>query len=70
MSKTHTHKCDAPGCDRIIPRGKLMCGEHWFALPAPLRRAINENWRERRMGAWSECVLEARGWLAQSRAEK
>ena len=41
--------CDAPGCDAIIPRGRLMCRDHWYAVPRPLRLEISKSWKERRI---------------------
>jgi hypothetical protein len=44
-----------------------MCREHWYALPAPLRSAINETWRNRKrngLAAWSANVLAAKSYLA------
>lgn len=56
--------CGTPSCDEQIPRGRLMCRPHWFALPRPLREAINSAWRERRIRDWSVNCLEARRFLA------
>lgn len=60
--------CSAGGCCSSIPRGRLMCRPHWFALPKPLRDAINENWKARRIREWSANCLEARAYLAGARA--
>lgn len=61
--------CDAPGCDVVIPRGRLMCRSHWFQVPRQLREAINETWRSKAIRAWSANCLEARSFLArQARA--
>ena len=56
--------CSATGCSVEIQRGKLMCREHWFALPRPLRAAITSAWKERRLRDWSANCLEARAFLA------
>ena len=37
--------CPAAGCGISIRRGVFMCREHWFQVPAPLRRQINDTWR-------------------------
>lgn len=58
--------CDAPGCSVAITRGKLMCRDHWFALPRPLREAIGSAWREGRIRDWSANCLEARSFLANN----
>lgn len=57
--------CDAPGCKVEIPRGRLMCRPHWFAVPRPLRLAISAAWKERRIRDWSANCLEARSFLAR-----
>ena len=57
--------CDAPGCDVAIPKGRLMCRDHWYATPRPLRQAISESWRAGRIREWSGHCLEARGFHAQ-----
>lgn len=56
--------CDAPGCSIEVPRGKLMCRAHWFALPRILRTEISSAWREGRIRDWSANCLSARGYLA------
>jgi hypothetical protein len=56
--------CDAPGCSVEIQRGKLMCRAHWFGTPAPLRRAISDAWKERRIRDWSANCLNARNYHA------
>ncbi|RDE04666.1 hypothetical protein [Sphingomonas aracearum] len=61
-----TRTCDAPGCTVEVTRGILMCRPHWFALPRPLRQAINAAWKERRIHEWSANCLEARSFLARS----
>lgn len=58
MSDCANHRCK----DKARP-GQLACRACWFALPAPLRAAINSTWANRKqngMGAWSENVLQAR----------
>lgn len=40
-----THKCAAAGCGLVIDRGLLMCRDHWFMVPAPIRRAVWRGWR-------------------------
>lgn len=55
--------CSAPGCDVAIPRGRLMCRDHWYALPRPLRLEITASWKARRLRDWSANCLEARRFL-------
>lgn len=62
-----SHECPAPRCREQVTRSRLMCREHWYALPAPLRSAINETWRNRKrngLAAWSANVLAAKSYLA------
>lgn len=42
-----------------MKRGQLMCRAHWFALPKPLRQAINATWRGRQFQAYLANVREA-----------
>jgi hypothetical protein len=59
-------RCGAPGCISEIPRSRLMSRPHWFAVPYPLRQAINAAWKEGRIRDWSANCLEARSYLARS----
>ena len=42
-----THTCPGKGCQIQVPRHQLACRSCWFKVPAPLRRAINETYRNR-----------------------
>lgn len=58
-----THTCPHPTCNLDVPNAQLACRTHWFALPPPLRNAINKTWRDRGKDgsrAWSANVMEAR----------
>jgi hypothetical protein len=55
--------CHAPGCVVDVPHGRLMCREHWYALPRPLRTAINQTWRARQMSAYVVNVQQAQELL-------
>lgn len=46
-------------CGCLVKRGQLMCRAHWFALPQPLRRAINATWRGRQWKSYLKNVREA-----------
>ena len=37
--------CPIRLCDETIPRGRLMCIEHWYMVPRKIRRAVNAAWR-------------------------
>lgn len=41
------HECHWPNCLRQVPPAMWGCREHWFKLPADLRRDI---WRTYRIG--------------------
>ncbi len=56
--------CDAPGCGLTIPRGRLMCRDHWYKVPRPLRLEISAAWKEGRIRDWSANCLEARRFLS------
>lgn len=40
-----SHHCHEPGCRNRIPRRRVMCRRHWFALPWAVRRAIIDSYR-------------------------
>jgi hypothetical protein len=42
------HRCPSPGCNIHVPMRRLACSDHWFALPAELRDAINSTPRRDR----------------------
>jgi hypothetical protein len=37
---------NCPTCGVRIPKGKLLCLDHWFSVSAATRRAVNATWRE------------------------
>ncbi|WP_341893863.1 hypothetical protein [Ferrovibrio terrae] len=57
MSKHHS--CAIPGCNHMIPASRLMCRDHWFEVPGPLRHAINSTWKNGEIGAYRRNVEEA-----------
>jgi hypothetical protein len=40
-----TRPCSRPACAARIPRSQYACRNDWFALPKPIRDAINTAWR-------------------------
>ncbi len=44
MSGTSAHDCPATDCTRRVGRGMLMCRQHWFMAPKPLRDAVWHAW--------------------------
>jgi len=58
---TYTHECPADGCEIQVEREHLMCREHWFLVPKPLRDQIWRAWREWENGRGSSAeYIEAR----------
>jgi len=45
------HKCPMPGCNVQVAYTQLACKPHWYWLPLPLRRAITETYRGRKVEA-------------------
>jgi hypothetical protein len=41
-------------CRKRIPAGRLACPEHWRMLPAPIKSAITQTYRDR---MWRAYVL-------------
>ncbi len=39
------HKCEWPGCDRVVPYSMWGCRAHWYALPKSLRTCIGHAYR-------------------------
>jgi hypothetical protein len=50
-------KC--PVCLVAIPRGKLMCRDHWFMVTPATRRKVNATWREFKHAEKGEAQLFA-----------
>jgi len=40
QSQTRKHHCHWAGCDKQVPPAMWGCKDHWFRLPASIRRAI------------------------------
>ena len=43
-------RCEAQGCQRMVPGHLLMCIEHWRMVPAPAARLVLQTWRVRSRG--------------------
>jgi len=50
--------CQAQGCAREIPRGHLMCREHWFEVPVEARVEVEQS-----LAAWLGGKQGARPYL-------
>lgn len=51
--------CAATHCRKSVPYGHLMCRDHWFALPADLRRKIHWNNKPGRKAAFANNIRAA-----------
>jgi len=51
--------CAATHCRKSVPYGHLMCRDHWFAIPAPLRHKIHWNNKPGRKAAFANNIREA-----------
>ncbi len=57
-------QCEAQGCQRMVRRGLLMCGQHWVLLPAAHKRAVWAAWNAWRQSSGAERALTLRCYLA------
>ena len=51
--------CPSPGCRIYVPAKRLACSDHWFSLPAELRKGINDTYRrdtQRHLQLYREAV--------------
>ncbi|WP_373489977.1 hypothetical protein [Parasphingorhabdus sp.] len=51
--------CAATHCRKSVPYGHMMCRDHWFALPADLRRNIHWNNNPGRKAAFANNIRAA-----------
>lgn len=60
MRADRHHRCAAPRCERIIPRGIVLCGPCWARVPYGLRSEIVAAWQDGRLvdfdAAWSRVL--------------
>jgi hypothetical protein len=63
-----THRCRAPGCDKRITSGLLLCKPHWWKVPPNVRAEVSETWRRVTKagdGNWLRAPAELReAWKA------
>lgn len=62
---SQTHKCPIPGCTVQCRSSIVMCREHWFQVPKPLRERVWATWRTLQQGATRQSADDYR----QARAE-
>ena len=56
-----THECPVIGCTKRVPNARLLCGEHWRALPKVYKNAIYAAYRpgQERTGCYSPSYARA-----------
>lgn len=49
---THAHGTACSVCGTAVPRGRLMCPEHWRLVPKPMQLRVWRTWEDvqRRQG--------------------
>lgn len=62
--------CAADSCGVAVERGHLMCRQHWFALPAPMRELILRSNARRDRGAYERAVWAARDLIDSGKWRK
>lgn len=53
-----SHKCPGPSCRKDVPTDHLMCPQHWYMVPKPLRTAVYRAY-DRGKGALSDAHIAA-----------
>jgi hypothetical protein len=53
------HECPVPGCRVMLPRARLMCRPHWYAVPTELRLRLNDAWTAARWAEYLELRTQA-----------
>lgn len=43
---THAHGAACSVCGTAVPRGRLMCPEHWRLVPKPMQLRVWRTWEE------------------------
>lgn len=75
QGQTRNHHCHWPGCERQVPPAVWGCRQHWYTLPAYLRRKI---WAAFQPGQevsqtpsrlYVEAAREVQEWIRQHEAE-
>lgn len=68
MVKKH-RPCPVPGCCKVVTGRRLMCWDHWSALPMPLQTSIRDTWKRDGLAKAVPMVAGAVSLLAR-RAER
>ena len=42
-----SHACPMPECMAVVPNRMLACRDHWYELPAELRREVSASYRDK-----------------------
>ena len=37
-------RCPGPGCAELVSASRLMCRDHWYQVPRPLRDEVWRTW--------------------------
>lgn len=48
MNENARQKCQVPGCDVLIYKGRLCCWEHWSKIPQPLQNQVYATYHKMR----------------------
>jgi hypothetical protein len=40
-----SHRCPGPDCDEQVDDAMLMCRQHWYLVPPPIRNAVRRAWK-------------------------
>jgi hypothetical protein len=41
-----SHECPVKGCPQRVSPSMLMCRQHWYMVPKPLREAVYAAWQD------------------------
>lgn len=65
-----TKACRVRTCPETAKRGQLMCRDHWFAVPRPLRTAINRTWRDHEWESYLANIRTAERLILEEEAAR
>ena len=59
VSASLTHECPAAACTEHVDPEILMCPQHWYQVPKPLRKAVWVAWRRGAGGPAHRAAMRA-----------
>lgn len=65
MNNLDKIKCYIPRCKKQVPRTRVMCKDHWFAVPKSIRDSVWENYKARNWREWKVAIDAARAAVGQ-----